>query len=298
MQPFLLRRELLSCCASYGSLTCQRDTFTLNTCTHDDKPVMAMNETKQLIGILGGMGPQAGVDMAEKFIAATRAEHDQDHLPFVLFSYPGTIPDRTAFLLGHVDTNPAYPIADQLEKMAALGVTTAVMACNTAHADPIFEVILKQLQDRRIELRLLHLVDETINHIHTHFPLARRIGVLGTIGVYRSGLYDQALENAGLEAVLPDPVVREEMVQAAVYAHGFGIKSCAGKISGEARRRVHSAIKHLNKLGAEAVILGCTELPLAVEGDRIDGLPVLDPARIIVAKLVREISRCGSSPTH
>lgn len=258
-------------------------------CTHHDWSKMAMNETKQLIGILGGMGPQAGVDMAEKLIAATRAGHDQDHLPFVLFSYPGTIPDRTAFLLGHTDANPAYPIADQLEKMAALGVTTAVMACNTAHADPIFEVILKQLQDRRIDLHLLHLVNETINHIHTHLPLVRRIGVLGTIGAYQSGLYEQALENAGLEAVLPEPVVREEMIQAAVYAHGFGIKSCAGKISGEARRRVHSAIKHLNKLGAEAVILGCTELPLAIEGDCIDGLPVLDPAQVVAAKLVKSV---------
>ena len=237
------------------------------------------------------MGPQAGVDMAEKLIAATRAGQDQDHLPFVLFSYPGTVPDRTAFLLGQTDINPAYAIADQLEKMATLGVTIAVMACNTAHAGPIFEVVLGQLRDKRADLQALHLVDETISHLRPPLPLARRIGVLGTIGTYQSGLYEQALEDAGLEAVLPDPVVREEMVQAAIYAPGFGIKACAGRVSTEARRRVHSALKHLDSLGAEAVILGCTELPLAVDTDQLDGLPVLDPARIVAAKLIELVCR-------
>lgn len=248
-----------------------------------------MNKTRQLVGILGGMGPQAGVDMAEKLIAATRADHDQDHLPFVLFSYPGTVLDRTAFLLGHTDINPAFAITDQLEKMATLGVTIAAIACNTAHAGPIFEVILEQLQDKRIDLRLLHLVDETVNHIRTHLPSARRIGVLGTIGAYQSGLYGPVLENIGLEVVLPDEKVREEMVQAAIYAPGFGIKACAGRVSNEARRRIHVAIGHLYELGAEAVILGCTELPLAIDGERFDGLPILDPARIMAAKLIQEV---------
>jgi aspartate racemase len=255
-----------------------------------------MSKKRQLVGILGGMGPQAGVDMAEKLIAATHADSDQDHIPFVLFSYPGTVPDRTAYLLGHTDINPAFAIAEQLEKMAELGVTTAVVACNTAHASPIFDVILKQLRDKQVDLQLLHLVEETTNHIFTHFPRARRIGVLGTIGTYQSGLYEQALKNAGLEAVLPDPVVREDMIQAAIYAPGFGIKACAGKISSEARRRIYSAISHLNRLGVEGVILGCTELPLAIDEDLVDGVPMLDPARIVAAKMVQLICPDKGTP--
>ena len=74
-----------------------------------------MNAPEPLLGILGGMGPQAGLDLAQKLIAATRADNDQDHVPFVLFSLPGSVADRTAYLLGVSGTNPAYAIADQLE---------------------------------------------------------------------------------------------------------------------------------------------------------------------------------------
>jgi len=246
-----------------------------------------MNKTDQLVGILGGMGPQAGVDMAEKLIAATRADNDQGHVPFVLFSYPGNVTDRTAFLLGRTDINPAYAIAEQLETMAALGVTAAVMACNTAHAAPIYDVILERLRDKRVNLRILHLVDETTSHIKKHLPQARRLGVLATQGSYQTGLYQKALEAAGLKAILPDEKVREEMVQAAIYAPDFGIKSCTGKVSTQARRRILSAISHLHDLGSEAVILGCTELSLAVDEGVVDGTPVFDPARIAAAKLVQ-----------
>ena len=246
-----------------------------------------MNKTKQLVGILGGMGPQAGVNMAEKLIATTRADNDQGHVPFVLFSYAGNVTDRTAFLLARTDINPAYAIAEQLEKMAALGVTTAVMACNTAHAAPIYDVILEQLRHKRVNLRILHLVDETTNHISKHLPQARRVGVLATHGSYQSGLYQNALGAAGLQAVLPEEQVRDEMVQAAIYAPGFGIKSRAGKVSDQARCRIRSAIGHLRDLGSEAVILGCTELSLAIDEGLVDGTPIFDPARIVAEKLVQ-----------
>ena len=111
-----------------------------------------------LIGILGGMGPQAGLDMAEKLIAMTRAECDQDHLPFILFSLPECISDRTDFLLGKTDTNPAQAIAEQFEKMADMGVTIAVMACNTAYAGPIFDTALEILET--FENAWLEVVEE------------------------------------------------------------------------------------------------------------------------------------------
>ena len=233
------------------------------------------------------MGPQAGLDMAEKLIAMTRTESDQDHIPFVLFSLPETVPDRTAFLLGKTATNPAYAIADQFENMSTMGVSIAVMACNTAHAGPIFDVALELLRAKGVELRILHLVRETVFHIRKIHPDVQRIGILGTQGTYQTRLYDQVLEDAGLEVVLPDPAVREHDIHAALYAPSFGIKTCPG-VTNEASSRIHSAIRHLQKHGAEAVILGCTELPLAIKEDQIDGMPILDPAKIIIEKLIRE----------
>lgn len=247
-----------------------------------------MTVPSPLIGILGGMGPQAGLDMAGKLIAMTRTQCDQDHLPFVLFSLPETVPDRTAFLLGKTATNPAGAIADQFEMMSQMGVSIAVMACNTAHAGPIFDVAMELLQERGIELRILHLVEETVAHISESHPDIRRVGILGTQGTYQTRLYDQALEDAGLRVVIPNTEVRENDIHAALYASSFGIKTCPTGVTGEAIDRVRSAILHLRALGAEAVILGCTELPLAVREEQIDGVPILDPARIICEKLIRE----------
>jgi len=247
-----------------------------------------MSNQKPLVGILGGMGPQAGLDMAGKIIAMTRTECDQDHIPFILFSLPATVPDRTSFLLGKTDINPAYGIAAQFESMSALGITVAAMACNTAYADPIFNVVLELLRNKRISLRILHMVRETVAHIVDAYPKIERVGVLATHGTYQTRLYDQALEAAGLEAVLPTTSVRENDIYPALYGPN-GIKACSGVITGQTRRRVGSAIRHLHDLGAEAVILACTELPMAVGKDRVDGTTIVDPARIIAAKLIREV---------
>jgi aspartate racemase len=241
-----------------------------------------------LIGILGGMGPQAGLDMAEKLIAMTRTRCDQDHIPFLLFSLPETVPDRTSFLLGENTDNPAYAIADQLETMSKIGVTLAAMACNTAHATPIFDVVVELLETRCVKLPILHLIDETVAFIGRSHPQVQRVGILGTQGTYQAHLYDKAIENAGLEAILPDPDVRKNDIHAALYAPEFGIKTTAGAVTEEASRRVLSAIRHLIQHGAEAIVLGCTELPLAIKHSSVDGIPILDPAKIIVERLITE----------
>lgn len=246
-----------------------------------------MRAPEPLLGILGGMGPQAGVDLAGKLIASTRAEKDQDHIPFVLFSLPGSVADRTAYLLGGSDTNPAYAIADQLESMSGLGVTVAVMACNTAHAAPIFDVILQQLQERGVDIRLLHLVDEAVAYLGRNFPAIGKVGVLGTSGTYQSRLYEKALEGAGFETILPEAEIRAGMVQAATYDPGFGIKATAGAVSSKARELLRAAIVHVVERGAEAVILGCTELPLAIAEPIVEGIPVLDPALIMAERIAR-----------
>ena len=264
-------------------------TIAMPSAQPEDPP---MNEREPLLGILGGMGPQAGVDLAHKLIAATRAGNDQDHIPFVLYSLPGSVADRTAYLLGDSDTNPAHAIADQLQSMSGLGVTVAVMACNTAHAAPIFDVIRQQLEARGIGIRLLHLVDETVAYLGRSFPAISKVGVLGTSGTYRSRLYERALEDAGFESILPEPEIRDEMVHAATYDPRFGIKATAGVISAKARELVHSAIAHVVDHGAEAVILGCTELPLAVTEPVVAGIPVLDPAQIIAARII-QVLRSG-----
>src|SRR5690554_4449756 len=94
-----------------------------------------------MLAIIGGIGPLAGVLMAENIILNNKVNLDQDHIPFVLISFPNEIKDRTEFLLGKVSENPAIPIARQIISIETLGITHVVIACNTAHSPEILNVV-------------------------------------------------------------------------------------------------------------------------------------------------------------
>lgn len=85
---------------------------------------------RRLIGIVGGVGPYAGVDLYRKILEQTKACKDQEHLPIAMLSLPGEICDRTAFILGETDINPAYAIVDILKKLEGVGAEVAAIACN------------------------------------------------------------------------------------------------------------------------------------------------------------------------
>lgn len=240
-----------------------------------------------LIGILGGMGPAAGVDMVSRITEETESTRDQDHCSVMLYSPPGQIPDRTRYLLGQSSSDPAAPIADALVRMAGAGVTVAAIACNTAHAAPILRAVTQRLQREAPELRLLHLIDETVGALGEAAPGAETIGILGTQGTYRFRLYEDRLRKAGFDCVIPSAEVREHLIHDAIYDESFGIKANPRSVTPKARENIISAIRTLREHGANAVILGCTELPLAVRDASIAGLPVIDPARMVARALIR-----------
>jgi aspartate racemase len=240
-----------------------------------------------IIGIVGGVGPLAGLDLQAKIISQTIAGRDQDHLPVISVSRPGDIPDRTAFLLGQEPRNPAYPILDQLRLLADMGATVAGIPCNTAHAPAIFDVIRAGVASFARPLRLLHLIDETADYLAGRYPDLRTVGVLSTTGTWRARLYPDALAPRGLRVLAPDET-RQAAVHAAVYDPAYGIKS-AGRVTDRARAELARAIDGLRRQGAEAVILGCTEMPLAFPAGEHEGLPLVDPALALARGLIRVV---------
>ncbi|GMQ81398.1 MAG: aspartate racemase [Rhodothermia bacterium] len=244
-------------------------------------------ETRQpLIGILGGMGPQAGLDLSSKIIAETNAVNDQDHLPVVLFSMPEHVPNRTDFLLGKITLNPAVELSRQLALMSDLGVTVVGMACNTAHGAPIFDELVKCQKTVAPDIRLLNMIDETLMFIREHCPDVSRVGILATTGTYQFRLYDDRIESAGLIPVLPDESIAEGSLQSAISDPKWGIKSNSSPVTSQARSTVLEAIENLRERGAQAVILGCTELPLAIEMDSLQDPVIIDPTRILARALI------------
>ena len=238
------------------------------------------------IGVLGGMGPYAGLDLMSKIFAETRASIDQEHLPVAMLSYSHRIADRTSYMLGHIDKNPGHAIAEVAHDLASMGIRVVGIPCNSAHAPKILDVVTKSLANTN--LRIIHLINETVRHVQELAPRAKRIGCLSTLGVHRLELYRNAVEAAGLTAVMCDDSVAEHAVHRAIYDRNWGIKAFSNPVTSRAKESVLEGIHHVRERGAEAVILGCTELPLAVS--QADGVVCIDPVRALARALIRETS--------
>lgn len=235
------------------------------------------------IGIVGGVGPYAGVDLFNKILDQTKATTDQDHLPIAMLSVPHKIQDRTAFLLGESDENPALAIAEVITKLHQCGASVVGIPCNTAHAAPIFNEVSRRIP---ADIHLLHLINEVALSIRHVYPTLRTIGILSTTGTFRTALYPTYLEEHGLRAVQVSEEIQEQYIHPAIYDKTYGIKAHASPISNKAREKINHGIDHLINNGAEAIILGCTEIPLLFTGEHHCHVPLIDPTQVLARALI------------
>ncbi len=248
---------------------------------------MTMSEPAPLIGIVGGVGPYAGLDLAAKVFDQTCARRDQEHLPVALLSLPHTIADRTAYLLGEAVENPAFALAEVVRGLETLGATVVGIPCNTAHAPRIFDVLLAELARTGSRARVLHMIHETARFLAETEPGVKQVGVLSTTGTARAGIYPAVLDSLGIRVLAPADDVQAR-VQAAIYDESYGIKAQSSPVMERARAELLTAAGHLAAQGAEAIILGCTEIPLALPERMLHSLPTVDPALVLARALIRE----------
>ncbi len=241
-----------------------------------------------VIGVIGGMGPYAGLDLVKKIFDQTVADSDFTHLPVVLISYPERIPDRAPFLLGESDESPVPALAEIARQLEAAGAVVAGMPCNTAHGPAIFDSLLDSLATTGNRLRILNMIDETARFVRDHVPGARTVGLLHTLAVYRLKLYETAIREVGLIPVEPDEDVQIEVVNPVIYDAVWGIKTHSNPVTPKARQSLIDSILHLRDKGADTVVLGCTEFPLAVTESEIEGVTLVDPTVILARALIRE----------
>lgn len=241
----------------------------------------------KLIGVIGGVGPYAGLDLLKKIFDQTIASKDADHLSVILLSEPEAIPCRTEFLLDQQSVNPGIALLERLRRLEEAGAQVAGIPCNTSHAQPIMGLILEKAREQGLKIKLLDMVQEVVDHCKKLGDAGLRPGVLATIGSYRTSVYQKAFKKAGVECVLPSQETMKS-VHKAIYDTEFGIKARSNPVSGQARDMVLAAILELKTLGAKSVVLGCTELPLAVPETDIYGIPVIDSTLILARALIRE----------
>ncbi|HPX28338.1 MAG TPA: amino acid racemase [Sphaerochaeta sp.] len=236
------------------------------------------------IGIIGGVGPMAGADAAQKIFENTNVATDQEHLDLYLTSTPRSIGDRTKFLL-EGGSNPAEGLYRNALQLIGLGASTLIVPCNTAHAPPIFDVLRKKLHDSHPEITLLHMIEETAKHIGERFPEPTTIGLLATKGTHALKTYLDALLAYPHITLIEPTKESQERVHDAIYNQRYGIKAQA-PVSKEALAILLEEAHTLYDRGAKALILGCTELPLALTKETIS-LPLIDPTVVLARSAIK-----------
>lgn len=243
------------------------------------------------IGIIGGVGPFAGIDLTQKILTQTAAKKDQEHIPVVLHSFPHQIPDRNAFVVGQSHDNPTGPLLNILESLACAGASVVGIACNTAHAPIIFEPL--KMRAAKLGINLLNMVDETIQFVKQNYPEIQRLGLVGTDGTYQSRTYEVAFARVGIDLILPSSTVQTEAIHQAIYDPVWGIKAACWPVSRQAKQMLGRGIMHLKEKNVDAVLLACTELPLAVDTNVLCGLKEIDPTLVLARALIHHAA--GSS---
>jgi len=247
-----------------------------------------MTQRDAKIGIVGGAGPYAGLDLAQKLLQQTKANTDQDYLPTLLISTPELIEDRTDFLLGETKKNPAHAIFSNLCDLEELGATVAGIACNTAHAPEIRNVFIEKLKVSESKLKLLDMISETAEFLRNDCQEVNTIGVLSTIGTWKAGFYPDLLEEYGFEVLTLNEQQQQDLHNEALFNPVYGIKVQAHPVSVQARNALLEGVHTLEKKGAQAIILGCTEIPLGITERILSESYCIDPGLIMARALIRE----------
>jgi len=226
---------------------------------------------EKIIGILGGMGPEATVDLFYKIIKATDAKKDQEHLRIIIDNNP-KIPDRTAAILGKGET-PLPLLQRTAQNLEKAGANFIVIPCNTAHYFiPAIE--------KSIQIPVLNMIEETLKDIKEKSPYIKKIGLLATMGICKTGLYDQYFKKYNIAGISPGGKSIAKIMEA-IYA----VK--ADKLSRNIKESMLKIAGDLINNGAEAIIAGCTEIPLILKQKDIP-VPLIDPTNILAKAAVKK----------
>lgn len=241
-----------------------------------------MNEKTQLaiaaddgpiVGVLGGMGPAATADFFTKLVAVTPAQVDQEHLRVLVWSDP-LVPDRSAALLDH-SPDPSDWLIRGAKLLAAGGARLIAVPCNTAHA------FLGSLE-RRAGVEIVHMIDQTASYVAALTPPVRRVGLLATAGTLRTRLYEGWLSPQGIGTLTPTASEQEILTEAIRMVK-------AGSRETEISHAIARVSEHLVDRGAQALIAGCTEIPLVFRQSDAS-VPVIDPTLVLAHAVVATVA--------
>ncbi|MBU0464118.1 MAG: amino acid racemase [Proteobacteria bacterium] len=224
---------------------------------------------EKIVGILGGMGPEATVDLMQRIIRLTPALDDMDHIRCIVDNNP-KVPSRIKAIIEGDGEDPGPCMADMGKRLESWGAHFLVIACNTAH------YYYDAVQDA-VKIPVINLIDLVSNHVKDNFPEHDKVGILASPAVAMTGLYAKRFKELGIEDVWPDPDYQERLLNI--------IKEIKkGNAGSKVREDYEKVCENLLHKGAKIAIIACTELS-ALGGD----LPInaIDAAQVLAREIVQ-----------
>jgi aspartate racemase len=227
--------------------------------------------SEKIIGILGGMGPEATADLYFKIIKATPAKRDQDHPRIIIYSN-SKVPDRTAAILG-IGPSPMPELIRAGKRLEEAGADFIIIPCNTAH------YFIDQLQ-KELRVPIFNMIKLSAKEAHKAYSKVRKAGILATDGTLKSKLYKTAYDEVGIEIIEPSSERQADVMKAIYQCVKAGNLIDGGVL-------LRGIATELVTAGAELMICGCTEVSLVLkQGDL--AVPVLDPLQLLAEAATTE----------
>jgi aspartate racemase len=230
---------------------------------------MNQTEDEKVVGILGGLGPEATVNLMQRLIRLTPAVDDIDHIRCIVDNNP-KVPSRIKAIIEGTGESPARCLADMARRLEAWGVDFLVIPCNTAHYyHPDVQAAVR--------IPVLNLIQLVVDMVVERIPGVHKAALLASPAIRITGLYEGPLRDKSIEAIYPGPFEQEQLLDI--------IKEIkAGRTGEDVRKTFADVVANAAAQGAEVAIVACTEL--GVIADQTFPLPVFDAAEILAEEIV------------
>lgn len=225
------------------------------------------------LGLIGGVGPESTIPYYREIVYGVQQAVQKAYFP------PMTIESLSSFEVirmssqGDTEGLTAY-FLEGIQNLVKAGAEVGALACNTGH------MVFDELQ-RQSPISLISIVETTCSEAADR--KLKRLGLIGTAATMEGQFFRDPFEKAGMDIIVPGPAERDYIADRILKELELGIVK-----EDTARRFIEIAETMVQTQHAEAIVLGCTELPLLFEGRQLS-VPVLDTMELHIQALVRAI---------
>ncbi len=220
------------------------------------------------IGILGGMGPESTALFYQEIIRECQkqygAKYDSDYPEIIIVSLP--IPDIVE------SVNQREKIVEMLEygirKLENAGADFITVPCNTA------TVLFFNEMQAASNLKMLNIIEETVKKAAEKYS---KVGLLATSATLESEAYEKEGKKSGIEIILPE---EQDEIDRII------MNILSGNLLKQDKEKIISLIIEMKAKGAQAIILGCTDIPVLIKRGDVE-MPLLDTVQILAEATVK-----------